>query len=127
MYYSTYISTRLGTWTENGKKSLNTLLVKMGKNRIEKLYFEGLPLKDCENKWIAMSNVIKKSLKQNISKAGAEFKLEDATYSSFVKIIAFKTEVSASDIVLAVAALLESNEQNSFWKALDILSKYEMK
>jgi cell division control protein 45 len=36
MFYSRYVATSLTTWKENGRRKLQTLLVKMGKNDLRK-------------------------------------------------------------------------------------------
>jgi len=112
MCYSPYVASKLGTWTENGKKTLNTLLVKLG-----------LPLDECKNKWTSMNIEAKKSLRTNLQRVSAEFGLHEITYTSFVRNIGYKIQLSAGDVVYGITSLLESQNGKSFWQAYDALSR----
>eukprot|EP01117_Protostelium_nocturnum_P014738 TRINITY_DN563_c0_g4_i1.p1 TRINITY_DN563_c0_g4~~TRINITY_DN563_c0_g4_i1.p1 ORF type:complete len:539 (-),score=188.81 TRINITY_DN563_c0_g4_i1:20-1636(-) len=112
MYHSTYIASRLGIWTENGKKKLKTILVNMG-----------VSLEECENRWDSVSVESKDTIRDKIQEASSFYGLNELMYPSFHKNIGMRLQVSACDVVLAVNALLENlnGSHDNFWKAYEAL------
>eukprot|EP00026_Physarum_polycephalum_P005984 Phypoly_transcript_06023.p1 GENE.Phypoly_transcript_06023~~Phypoly_transcript_06023.p1 ORF type:complete len:551 (+),score=62.68 Phypoly_transcript_06023:96-1748(+) len=119
MYYSRYIATKLGIWKHTGKQMLDTLLAKMG-----------LPLEECRQPYASMSVEFKKQLKTAIDTYSSKFGLDQIHFPSFQRQIGFKEQLSATDIVYAVTALLEADGPSqeavpweaNFWNAYDALS-----
>ncbi|PRP87358.1 hypothetical protein PROFUN_01620 [Planoprotostelium fungivorum] len=112
MYHSTYVASRLGVWTESGKKNLKTILVRLG-----------VPLDECMNKWSVMNTQNKAIVTEGMQEVASSYGLENLTVKSFYKNLGYRLQVSASDVAMAVEALLSSGLEPSknFWKAFDAL------
>lgn len=96
MYHSSYLATRLGVWRERGEDKLKEMFGRMG-----------LSLTDAQQQFNVMNATSKEQFHQKIREVGAEFKLTDLTYGSFLRHYEFNTPVSAADVVYAITALLE--------------------
>jgi len=99
MYHSSYMATKLGIWKEKGRKRLHTFLAKMG-----------LALEHCKQRFMSMNVEIKKILRDKINEVSPNFQLDNILFLSFVKVNGYKAELSASDVVYGVSALLEANQ-----------------
>ena len=126
MFHSPQVATRLGIWSEGGRRKLDQLLAKMG-----------FPLHECKQQYSIMNSEIKDLLPGALKQYASDFGLSDITFPSFVKMLDNKLKMSASDCVYAVSALMEvgnvtkavdgrySHEQweNNFWNAYDALAE----
>lgn len=130
MYFSPYVSSRLSVWKTHGKAKLHELFAKLG-----------VSLEQCKQKWSFLSQQSRNNVLQQMSDHSAQFDLPDLHYSAFQRCVGFSSRVSASDVVHATTALLESgsgsgsapqqaidteedtNHQwiDSFWAAYDTL------
>ncbi|KAK7256092.1 hypothetical protein RIF29_29526 [Crotalaria pallida] len=118
MLCSSYIATKLKTWSDNGMKKLKLLLARMG-----------FALVDCQQKFQYMNVEVKKKMKREFDRFLPEYGLTDLYYRSFLRIHGYSSKVSAADVVYGVTALLESSvksdgscESNDFDVAYDALS-----
>lgn len=119
MLCSSYIATKLKTWSDNGMKKLKLLLARMG-----------FPLVDCQKKFQYMSMEVKQKMKDEFERFLPEYGLTEFYYRSFLRIHGYCTKVSAADVVYGVTALLESFIENKkeasaaeqFWVAYSALS-----
>ncbi|KAK4268275.1 hypothetical protein QN277_024955 [Acacia crassicarpa] len=97
MLCSSYIATKLKTWSDNGMKKLNLLLARMG-----------FALADCQQKFQYMNLEVKRKMKDEFERFLPEYGLTDFYYRSFLRIHGYNSRVSAADVVYGVTALLES-------------------
>ncbi|XP_039146344.1 cell division control protein 45 homolog [Dioscorea cayenensis subsp. rotundata] len=118
MLCSSYIATKLKTWSDNGLKKLMLLLARMG-----------FPLVECQKKFQYMSMEVKQRLKGELIRFLPEYGLTDLYYRSFLRIHGYSSKVSAADVVYGVTALLESfieckesSSAEQFWLAYSALS-----
>uniref|UniRef100_A0ACD5WAH5 Uncharacterized protein n=1 Tax=Avena sativa TaxID=4498 RepID=A0ACD5WAH5_AVESA len=119
MVCSTYVATRLKTWSDNGLKKLKLLLARMG-----------FPLADCQKRFQYMSMEVKRKMRDEFDRLLPEYGLTDFYYRSFLRVHGYKSKVSAADVVYGLTALLESMNAESkecsaaeqFWVAYSALS-----
>ncbi|CAL0302787.1 unnamed protein product [Lupinus luteus] len=118
MLCSSYIATKLKTWSDNGMKKLKLLLARMG-----------FALVDCQQKFQYMNVEVKKKMRGEFERFLPEYGLTDLYYRSFMRMHGYSSKVSAADVVYGVTALLESfvksdgsSESNDFDVAYDALS-----
>ncbi|KAL5752536.1 hypothetical protein ACOSQ2_023043 [Xanthoceras sorbifolium] len=97
MLCSSYIATKLKTWSDNGMKKLKLLLARMG-----------FALVDCQQKFQYMNLEVKRKMKDEFARFLPEYGLTDFYYRSFLRIHGYSSSVSAADVVYGVTALLES-------------------
>lgn len=97
MLCSSYIATKLKTWSDNGMKKLKLLLARMG-----------FPLVDCQQKFQYMNLEVKRKMKDEFERFLPEYGLSDFYYRSFLRLHGYSSKVSAADVVYGVTALLES-------------------
>ncbi|KAK3182758.1 hypothetical protein Dsin_030044 [Dipteronia sinensis] len=97
MLCSSYIATKLKTWSDNGMKKLKLLLARMG-----------FALVDCQQKFQYMNLEVKRKMKDEFERFLPEYGLTDFYYRSFLRIHGYSSRVSAADVVYGVTALLES-------------------
>lgn len=116
MLCSTYVATKLKTWSDRGLRNLKLHLANMG-----------ISLAECQQKFQYMTAETKKRLKQEFEKISSKAGLTDLYYRSFQRRHGYGSKVSAADVAYAVTALLESGKgdewENSFFKAMAALSK----
>ncbi|KAN0034856.1 hypothetical protein ACTFIV_001389 [Dictyostelium citrinum] len=122
LYNSRYIACKLRVWKAKGRFQLESLFAMMG-----------IPLDQVKQKYNSMNIHYKKQLKQLLAINGPKFGLVNLYFNSFLKKYSNNSEISASDTVYAVTALMESDnlesdqsdqdiwEQN-FWEAYDSIS-----
>lgn len=98
MYHSHYVASRLKIWEEHGRKKLAHILTELG-----------LPLVECKQSYSFMAEEYKAVLRDKLSKPNVQARhgLEGLCYQSFSKQQGRKLQVSASDMVYAITALLE--------------------
>ncbi|PIN26184.1 CDC45 (cell division cycle 45)-like protein [Handroanthus impetiginosus] len=101
MLCSSYIATKLKTWSDNGLKKMQLLLARMGFAREE-----------CKQKFQYMSVEIKHRMKDMFEQYLPEFGLTDFYYRSFLLLQGYSSKVSAADVVYGVTALLESSVES---------------
>ncbi|XP_020187916.1 cell division control protein 45 homolog [Aegilops tauschii subsp. strangulata] len=122
MVCSSYVATRLKTWSDNGLKKLKLLLARMG-----------FPLADCQKGFQYMSMEVKRKMRDEFDRFLPEYGLTEFYYRSFLRVHGYKSKVCAADVVYGVTALLEcmSAESNDskecsaaeqFWVAYSALS-----
>ncbi|KAI3742052.1 hypothetical protein L1987_59731 [Smallanthus sonchifolius] len=118
MLCSSYIATKLKTWSDNGTKKLMLLLAQMG-----------FALDECKQKFRFMSVEIKKKMKDEFEHFLPDYGLNNFYYRGFLLLHGYSSKVSAADVVYGVTALLESStDSNSlcaskqFGEAYDALS-----
>jgi cell division control protein 45 len=97
MLCSSYIATKLKTWSDNGMKKLKLLLARMG-----------FALVDCQQKFQYMNLEVKRKMKDEFERFLPEYGLTDFYYRSFLRLHGYCSRVSAADVVYGVTALLES-------------------
>lgn len=97
MLCSSYIATKLKTWSDNGMKKLKLLLARMG-----------FSLVDCQQKYKYMDKEVKQLMKEEFERFLPEYGLTDFYYRSFLRLHGYRSKVSAADVVYGVTALLES-------------------
>ncbi|KAK9280721.1 hypothetical protein L1049_003609 [Liquidambar formosana] len=97
MLCSSYIATKLKTWSDNGMKKLKLLLARMG-----------FALVDCQQKFQYMNIDVKRKMKDEFERFLPEYGLTDFYYRSFLRLHGYSSRVSAADVVYGVTALLES-------------------
>ncbi|PKU77191.1 cell division control protein 45 homolog [Dendrobium catenatum] len=119
MICSSYIATKLKTWSDNGLKKLKLLLARMG-----------FPLVDCQKKFQYMSMEVKRRMKNEFDQFLPEYGLTEFYYRSFFRLHGYCSKLSAADVVYGVTALLESlvgtkkdtSIGEKFWVAYSALS-----
>ncbi|XP_076894310.1 uncharacterized protein LOC143546542 [Bidens hawaiensis] len=118
MLCSSYIATKLKTWSDNGTKKLMLLLAQMG-----------FALDECKQKFRFMSMDIKKKMKDEFEHFLPVYGLNNLYYRGFLLLHGYSSKISAADVVYGVTALLESSmDSNSlsapkqFGEAYDALS-----
>jgi len=98
MYYSRYVSTKLGVWKQRGKDNLKYLLAKMA-----------LPLNEAQQPYNSMKRQYKRKLPQLFMDNLNEGLDDNLTFGSFTKQHGAHQSISASDMVYAITAVLESD------------------
>ncbi|XP_058182116.1 uncharacterized protein LOC131300348 [Rhododendron vialii] len=97
MLCSSYMATKLKTWSDNGMKKLMLLLARMG-----------FALEDCRQKFQYMNVAIKRKMKDEFEEFLPEYGLTDFYYRGFCLLHGYSSRLSAADVVFGVTALLES-------------------
>ncbi|XP_008807350.2 cell division control protein 45 homolog [Phoenix dactylifera] len=122
MLCSSYIATKLKTWSDNGLKKLKLLLARMG-----------FPLVDCQKKFQYMNMEAKQKMKDEFERFLPEYGLTELYYRSFLRMHGYCSRVSAADVVYGVTALLEtsavakdSSTAERFWVAYSALSLHSI-
>jgi cell division control protein 45 len=122
MLCSSYVATKLKTWSDNGLKKLKLLLARMG-----------FALADCQKNFQYMSMEVKRKMRDEFDRFLPEYGLTDFYYRSFLRVHGYRSKVSAADVAYGVTALLESLNPESkeskgssaaeqFWTAYSALS-----
>lgn len=118
MICSSYMATKLKTWSDNGLKKLKLLLARMG-----------FALQECQQKFQYMSIEVKQKMKDEFERFLPEFGLTEFYYRSFLRLHGYSSKVSAADVVYGVTSLLESYTESTsdstaeqFWFAYSALS-----
>ncbi|KAL4558378.1 hypothetical protein LXL04_036577 [Taraxacum kok-saghyz] len=111
MLCSSYMATKLKTWSDNGTKKLMLLLAQMG-----------FALDESKQKFRYMSAEIKRTMKDMFDHFLPDYGLTDFYYRGFLLLHGYSSKVSAADVVYGVTALLESPKSTGFGEAYDALS-----
>ena len=98
MVLSDYCATRLQLTTARGIYKLQELLAQMG-----------FPLTECQQPFTFMKPSLRRKLAQKLRDHAADFGLPHLEFTSFVRITGYQSLLSASDMSLALSALLECN------------------
>ena len=106
MLHSNYVACRLGLWSEPGRLKLDTLLAKIG-----------IPLAACKQRYSHLGLEYKRQLRDRMPQFADDYGLTNVLFLSFVKRVGFRSELSASDVVHSVNALLVSDDPQRFWTA----------
>ncbi|GBG77077.1 hypothetical protein CBR_g23403 [Chara braunii] len=85
MLHSTYVATKLKTWSEPGRKRMKLLLVGMG-----------VPLVESYQLYLHMNRKIKRRLKEEFERRSPEYGLTELFYRSFQKFCGFKSRMWTS-------------------------------
>eukprot|EP00557_Chaetoceros_sp_GSL56_P002943 CAMPEP_0176488214 /NCGR_PEP_ID=MMETSP0200_2-20121128/6584_1 /TAXON_ID=947934 /ORGANISM="Chaetoceros sp., Strain GSL56" /LENGTH=769 /DNA_ID=CAMNT_0017885171 /DNA_START=106 /DNA_END=2415 /DNA_ORIENTATION=- len=96
MILSPDLNTKMELWKSSGITRLKEMLAKMG-----------LPLAQCQQPYAFMTPSLKRRLKIMMIQHEEEYGLEHLKYTAFVRVSGYKSLLSASDMSLAVTALLE--------------------
>ncbi|KAJ2360042.1 DNA replication initiation factor cdc45, partial [Coemansia sp. RSA 2610] len=127
MRFSPYVATCLATWSSKGRARLDLLVAKLGLSQAE-----------ARAPYLHLDPELKKQLYRKMREIGSDYNMSDSLYSGFVRDFGWrKSQVSASDMVLAVLALLQkdvwANELNmahiktsGFFAAYDALSQFSV-
>lgn len=94
--YSDYTMGVLTTWREQGKSELQKLFA-----------FMGIPLVETKQKYRYMKSEFKASFHEKIKEIGAQFGLNELLFHSFIYQFDQNTEMSASDCVYLLSAIIE--------------------
>ncbi|GAB4814948.1 hypothetical protein N2152v2_001994 [Parachlorella kessleri] len=115
MLYSSYVASRLRTYSENGRQLLDMMLAKAG-----------IPMKQAQLPYIQdMQPRYRHSLQERLAAVAPAFKMSDITFKSFQLQDGPKRCVSAVDAVYAVSALLHSGlKKGGFEGSRDHLEKF---
>ncbi|CAO3590605.1 unnamed protein product [Absidia cylindrospora] len=98
MFHSGYVASKLGVWREFGQKRLNNMFAKMG-----------FSLQQCHQVYTHMDMELKNILRNKIETVAPLYGLTDICFPSFSRTYGWKYSLSASDIVYALATLLETS------------------
>jgi cell division control protein 45 len=94
--YSNYTLGHLMTWIEQGKQEIKKILTLVG-----------VPVEEAKQKYYYMKNQYKTNFKEKILEVIRKFDLKDFLFDSFSYQLDQKTQLSASDFVHCISALLE--------------------
>lgn len=120
MIHSRYTACKFKLWSLKGEKKMLEFLAEIG-----------LPLSQCKQKYSAMDMEFRNNVGVWMEDMSEKYKLDKVVYGSFVSQFGFKGKFSATDIVFALDALLESVDKektptDKFLDALYALSKGEV-
>ncbi|KAJ2662241.1 DNA replication initiation factor cdc45 [Coemansia sp. RSA 1200] len=123
MRFSPYVATRLATWSSKGRARLDLLLAKLGLSKAE-----------ADAPFLHLAPDLKALLRRKMGQIGSDYDMPDAAYPGFVRNYGWrKANVSASDMVLALLALLlpsaspdtATHMSHGFYAAYDALAQYD--
>ncbi|BGP17816.1 hypothetical protein JCM10213_008384 [Rhodosporidiobolus nylandii] len=97
MYHSGYLGGKMKLWSVEGRKKLSGLLAKMG-----------LSLSESSETYAHMASDLKSSLFPMLQEQRDSYMLWDLSYPSFVRKSGWRVDLSASDCVEALGAMLEA-------------------
>ncbi|GAB5358371.1 hypothetical protein AAMO2058_000451800 [Amorphochlora amoebiformis] len=126
--HSRYVATRLGIWKKRGMCDLERFLAKLG-----------IPLSESKQSYQFMTSNFKKRLRDQIEVHAPRFQLDNITFGSFFRQYEHqRLQLSASDVVYSISALLENPQKShdddkeddtkqmreeNFWEAYEALSR----
>jgi cell division control protein 45 len=99
MQYSPFVASRLRLWTHEGNERLHILLAKMG-----------VPLRDANTAYIAMSSDLRESLVRRFDTHCDAQNLTGGHFASFLLKRGYAAHLAASDVVYAVRARLSTGQ-----------------
>ncbi|XP_054711429.1 LOW QUALITY PROTEIN: cell division control protein 45 homolog [Uloborus diversus] len=120
LMYSKYTACKFKLWSLKGTKRMSEFLAEIG-----------LPLAQCRQKFSSMDMEYRNNVGKWMEDMSEKYKLDQIVYGSFVSQFGFKGKFSATDIVYAIIALLESVDKektptDAFLDALDALHRGEV-
>ncbi|PWA00207.1 hypothetical protein BB558_001090 [Smittium angustum] len=102
MKYSSFITTRLGTWSSRGKSLFDLMIAKLGLARTE-----------IRQSYTHLDPKLKNEMPERWERIASDYNLEGALYLSFVRAFGWRFPLaSASDHVWALIALLASSSHD---------------
>ncbi|KAL5224225.1 hypothetical protein ABZP36_010864 [Zizania latifolia] len=81
MLCSSYVATKLKTWSDNGLKKLKLLLARMG-----------FPLADCQKRFQYMSMEVKRKMRDEFDRFLPEYGLTEFYYRSFLRVHGYRSK-----------------------------------
>lgn len=96
MLNSDFVSARLSTWREKGKRQLELLLAKMA-----------FPLNQCKSDYSSMDLEYRELLSVQLEKFAEEFNIQNFSFSSFTREFGYLLKISAADCVHSLRSILE--------------------
>uniref|UniRef100_A0A2L2YGM4 Cell division control protein 45-like protein n=1 Tax=Parasteatoda tepidariorum TaxID=114398 RepID=A0A2L2YGM4_PARTP len=120
MLNSKYTACKFKLWSGKGKQNMREFLASIG-----------LPLSQCRQKFLSMDMEIRNNVCSWMEANCDKYRLDQMVFGSFNSQFGFKGKFSATDVVLAISALLESTEKektaaDKFQDASDALRKGEV-
>ncbi|OLY85393.1 Cell division control protein 45-like protein [Smittium mucronatum] len=104
MRYSSFIISRLATWSSRGKSMFDLMVAKLGLSRTE-----------IRQNYINLDPMLKEELPERWDRIAADYNLEGANYPSFVRAFGWRFPlVCASDHVWSLIALLSASDSSTF-------------
>jgi len=110
MYYSRFVSSRLGIWKMGGREKLKTFMAQMG-----------VSLKESQQNFCFMGLELKSRLREKIDEYAEEYGLSDIVYGSFTRFVGFGQVFSAADYAFAIMAELECGAISGFGELKDTM------
>ncbi|KNC20648.1 hypothetical protein FF38_01469 [Lucilia cuprina] len=131
MIHSSYLSSKLFLWCEDGRKKLHKLLAKIG-----------ITLQDSRESWIHISPALRKDLKNKLDSVSEFYGIENVTRLGVIRQFGQSGIMSAGDCAESIAAILETGtratiEENNpeletqvymsnFWSAWDSFDDFSL-
>lgn len=117
---SPYTACQFKLWSFKGKKRMFAFLAEIG-----------LPLNQCNQKFTSMDMEYRNNVSSWMEDMSEKYQLDQIVYGSFVSQFGFKGKFCATDVVLAINAILESidkekTQTDKFLDALDALNRGEV-
>ncbi|KAM0750412.1 CDC45-like protein [Meredithblackwellia eburnea MCA 4105] len=97
MFHSAYVAGKMRLWKEKGPQNLSGLLAKMGYS-----------LQQSRETYAHMDADLKSRLFANVDTFAPEYGMTDLSYPSFIRKSGYRSDLSASDVVEGLAAILEA-------------------
>ncbi|GBN14919.1 Cell division control protein 45 [Araneus ventricosus] len=118
--HSKYTACKFKLWSFKGQKRMLEFLAEIG-----------LPLFQCKQKFFSMDMDYRNNVSGWMEDISEKYKLDKIVYGAFIVQYGFKGKFSATDVVLAINALLESIDKektvtDKFHDALDAMGKGEV-
>lgn len=119
MYHSGYVAGRLKLWKERGRKNLQGFLAKMGfvfsflrppllvEVTDQRVNEHSFSLQQCQQTYAHMDSDLKDMLYDKVDQLAPEYGLDDLTFPSFYRKSGYRSDISSSDAVEGLGALLE--------------------
>ncbi|KAL0081475.1 DNA replication pre-initiation complex subunit Cdc45 [Phycomyces blakesleeanus] len=98
MFHSGYVASKMGVWREYGQTRLKNMFARMG-----------FSLTQCQQVYNHMDMELKETLREKLETVAPIYGLTDICFPSFLRDYGYKQQLSASDVVYSLAALLETS------------------
>lgn len=109
MLNSDFVSSRLSSWREKGKRQLELLLAKMA-----------FPLNQCKSDYSAMDLEYRELLTVQLEKFAEEFNIQNFSFPSFTREFGYLLKISAADCVHSLRSILECPNSLSLSKTTQL-------
>lgn len=113
MLNSDFVSSRLSTWREKGKRQLELLLAKMA-----------FPLNQCKSDYSAMDLEYRELLTVQLEKFAEEFNIQNFSFPSFAREFGYLLKISAADCVHSLRTILECPNSLSLSKTAQLNTNF---